>query len=50
VPKDADDCEDHAGEVAICVSHENFGGVPVVPPEGERDTDEGQEEVETEKM
>lgn len=48
--QDADNCEDHTGEVAVCVSHEDFGGVPVVPPEGEGDADEGEEEVETKEM
>lgn len=50
MPQDADHCEDHAGKVAVCVADENFRGVPVVPPEGERDADEGEEEVYTEEM
>ena len=43
--KDADDREDHSREIAVSVAHEDFGGVPVVPPQGKRDADEGEEEV-----
>ena len=50
VAEDADDGEDHAGEVAVGVSDEDARGVPVVPPEGERDAEEGEEHVEGEEV
>lgn len=48
--EDGDDGEDHPGEVAVSVADENTGRVAVVPPEGEGDADEGEEEVEGEEM
>lgn len=38
--EDADDSEDHAGEVAVGVADEDLSGEPVVVPEGEGDSDE----------
>lgn len=48
--KDADDGEDHAGEITICVAHEDAGGVPVVHPQREGDANEWKEEEEREEM
>lgn len=48
--EDADDGKDHAGEVAVCISHEDLGWVPVVPPERKRHPNEGEEDVEREEM
>lgn len=45
VAKDADDCEDHSGEVAVRVPYEDAGRVPIVPPEGEGDANEGEDHV-----
>ncbi|TFB03297.1 hypothetical protein CCMA1212_004231 [Trichoderma ghanense] len=50
VAEDADDGEDHAGEVAVGVSDEDAGGVPVVAEEGARDADPGEEQVEREEV
>jgi len=46
--EDADYGENHASEVAVGVADEDFGGIPVVPPEGEGDADEGEKHVEGE--
>lgn len=45
VTADTYDGEDHAGEVAVGVPYEDFGWVPVVAEESERDADEGEEHV-----
>lgn len=37
--ENTDDGENHSREVAVCVTHENFGGVPVVVQERARDAD-----------
>lgn len=50
VAEDADDGEDHAGEVAVGVADEDFGRVPVVGEQGEGDADPGEEEVEREEV
>lgn len=50
VAEDGDDGEHHPREVAVRVAHEDFGWVPVVPPEGQGDADEGEEEVDGEEM
>lgn len=50
VAEDADDGEDHTGEVAVRVADEDPGGVPVVPPERRGDADEGEEEVNGEEV
>ena len=46
----ADDRKDHAGEIAVCVADEDASGVPVVVPESEGDSKEGEEEVESQEM
>lgn len=43
VAEDADDGEDHAGEVAVGVADEDAGGEPVVAEEGGGDADPGEE-------
>lgn len=50
VAEDADDGEDHAGEVAVRVADEDARRVPVVVPERQRDADEGEQEVEREEV
>ena len=50
VAQDADDGEDHAGEVAVRVPDEDARRVPVVPPESQRDADEGEQHVQREEM
>lgn len=43
--QDPDYGEDHPGEIAVCVSNKDFGGVPIVDEEGEGDADEWEEHV-----
>lgn len=50
VAQDADDDEDHAGEVAVCVPDEDARRVLVVREECEAHAQEGQEEVQAEQM
>jgi len=50
VAQDAHDDEDHAGEVAVRVAHEDARRVPVVAEQGGRHAQEGQQEVETEEV
>jgi hypothetical protein len=50
VAEDADDGEDHAGEVAVGVADEDAGRVPVVAEEGGGDADPGEEQVEREEV
>ena len=45
MPQDSDNSKDHPGEIAVCVAHEDAGGIPIVRPERETDADEGEEEV-----
>ena len=39
------DGEDHAREIAVCVSDEDLAGIPIVAEQSERYPDEGQEHV-----
>ena len=45
VAEDADDGEDHAGKVAVCIADEDTGWVAVVGEQGEGDAEKGKEEV-----
>ena len=48
--ENADNCENHAREVAVGIADKDLGGVPVVPEEGAGDADPGEEEVEGEEV
>lgn len=48
--ENADNCENHAREVAVSIADKDLGGVPVVAEQGARDADPGEEEVEREEM
>lgn len=48
--EDANDGEDHAGEIAVRVAYEDLGRIPVMRPESGRDPDKGEEEVEREHV
>ena len=50
MPKDSDDREDHPGEIAVRVPHEHLCGIPIVPPECETDSYEGEKQVKTKKV
>lgn len=50
VAEDADDGEDHAGEVAVSVADEDFGRVPVVGEQSYRDAYPRKQEVQREEM
>ena len=50
VAEDTNDGKDHACKVAVSVPNEDFGGVPVVAPQGEGDAEEGKQEVDGEEM
>ena len=50
MPQDSDDGEDHPCEIAVCISHEDARGVPVMPPEGETDAYKRKEHVQREQM
>ena len=50
MPKDANDSEYHAGEIAVCVADENLRGVFVVAPKCHGDANKWQEEEEREQM
>jgi hypothetical protein len=50
VPEDADHGKYHSSKVAVRVSYEDLGGIPVVKPESQRDTDEGQKHIKREEM
>ena len=45
VSQDANDSEHHPREVAVRVPYEDAGRVPIVPPEGEGDANEGEDHV-----
>jgi hypothetical protein len=48
--QDAHNSEDHACEIAVCVSDEDFRWIPIVEPERDRDADEWEEHVQGEQM
>ena len=48
--ENADNCENHAREVAVGIANKDLGGVPVVAEQSARDADPGEEEVEREEM
>ena len=50
MPENADDGEDHAGEVAVCVAHENLGRIPVVVQQCAGGADPREEEIERKQM
>ena len=48
--EDADDGEEHAGEVAVGVAYKNFGRVPIVAAEGAGNAEEREQEVDGEEV
>jgi hypothetical protein len=50
VAEDTDDGKDHSGEVAVGVTDEYLGGIPVMVEESEGDAQPGEEEIEREQV
>ena len=50
MPKNANNGEDHPRKVAIRISDEDLGRVPVVPPKRHRHGNEGQQQIDGEEM
>jgi len=50
VPQNANDSKYHSSEIAVGIPDEDSRRVPVVPPQGHGDADEGKKHIQGEKM
>lgn len=48
--EDSHNSENHSGKVTVGISYEDFGGVPIVTPQCERNPDKWEKHVKGEQM